>query len=387
MKKILITTGILGPDIGGPATYADIIASDFARDNNVTVVTYSPVLSYKPDKEKKYKIVRVWCKAPKPFRQIDYLFAVLFRIPRYDIVYTLNSLSSGFPTAFVCKLFRKKYVLRISGDRVWEGAVNKGKTSFMIHDFQKIKLGPWLGFLRWLQGWVARGASLNIAHSSYLKSLLMSWGVEADKIEVIHTGINPEPIDKTKEEARKKIAIPGAIILSVGRIVSWKGFKMLIKLMPKLLDINPFFRLVIIGSGPDKKTLESMIANLGLKNKVLLVGKKSPEELKIYFKASEMFVLNTGYEGISHLVLESMGYGIPVITTAIPGNKEVIQQGKNGFLVKYNDEFNLFEAIKTLWTNEELRELFIEEGYKTLEDFTVECMIKETRKILITKDE
>jgi len=337
MKKILITTGILHPDIGGPATYTDIVARDLARDNEVTVLTYSPVLSHKADKSKPYRIKRVWRRAPKPFRQFDYLIDTFFCVLKADVIYTLNAMSVGFPTALVCKLLRKKYILRISGDRVWEGAINKGKTSLLIQDFQKARVGPWLEFLRSIQRWVARGATMSIAHSRYLKNLLLSWKVPEDRVETVYTGVDIEPSDLTKEEARKQIGIPGTVILSVGRLVPWKGFKMLIKLMPRLLDINTFFRLVIIGDGPDMKDLKTMIKNLGLHNKVYLVGKKSPEDLKTYFAAADMFVLNTGYEGISHLVLEAMGYGVPVVTTAIPGNREVIKQGKNGFIVKYND--------------------------------------------------
>src|SRR3989344_5962770 len=58
--------------------------------------------------------------------------------------------------------------------------------------------------------------------------------------------------------------IPGTILLSVGRLVPWKGFRLLIKLMPQFLEINPFFRLIIVGSGPDREYLLSMIRHMNL---------------------------------------------------------------------------------------------------------------------------
>jgi len=96
-----------------------------------------------------------------------------------------------------------------------------------------------------------------------------------------------------------------------------------------------------------------------------------------------MFVLNSGYEGFSHQILEAMTAGIPIITTAVGGNKEVIRQGENGFMVKYQDEFNLVEAIKSLWQNPELREEFKKEGKKTADKFSSEKMFEETVKVLI----
>ena len=157
---------------------------------------------------------------------------------------------------------------------------------------------------------------------------------------------------------------------------------MLIKIMPQLTAINQFFCLVIVGSGPDQKTLEAMVKNLRLSRKVFLVGQKTREELALYLAAAEMFVLDTGYEGFSHQILEVMSAGVPVITTAVGGNKEIIRQGENGFMVKYNDEFNLIEAIKTLWQMKDLREEFIKNGKKTIHDFSYEKMFKETVELL-----
>jgi glycosyltransferase involved in cell wall biosynthesis len=139
---------------------------------------------------------------------------------------------------------------------------------------------------------------------------------------------------------------------------------------------------VIIGDGPEKKILESIVKNMHLENKVYLVGKKSKEELALLSAAADIFVLNTAYEGFSHQILEAMAAGLPVITTAVGGNREIIRQGENGFMVKYNDEFNLIEAIKTVWQTEELRTRFIEEGKKTAEKFNVGKMLKETIDVI-----
>ena len=121
---------------------------------------------------------------------------------------------------------------------------------------------------------------------------------------------------------------------------------------------------------------------MNLDRKVYLVGKKSQEEMAVYLAASDIFVLNTGYEGFSHQLLEVMAVGVPVITTSVGGNKEIMHQGENGFVVRYNDEFNLKEAIRTVWQIPEMRDRFIEGGERTAKLFNVDSMYDETIKFL-----
>lgn len=125
-----------------------------------------------------------------------------------------------------------------------------------------------------------------------------------------------------------------------------------------------------------------MVKNMGLDKKVYLVGKKNKEELATYLASAEIFILNTGYEGFSHQILEVMMAGVPVVTTVVGGNREVIHQGENGFMVRYNDEFNLVEAIKTVWQTPELQKRFNKEGKKTAEYFGVDKMISKTVEVL-----
>ena len=364
MKKILIATGIFPPDIGGPATYGVTMADALVkRGFEVKVSVFS----------------RISRKIPKGLRHFLFLLKLIDNSKKTDIIFALNASSVGFPALLAAKLFKKRFIVRVAGDYAWEIASGKGKTGLLIDDFQKTSNK---GYLHKIQSFVCEKADSIIVPSEYLKDLVEGWGINKDKIKVIYNGVDFNPADISKEEARKKVGIHGNIIISVGRLVPWKGFRMLIKIMPKLLELNQFFRLVVVGDGPEKKNLEMMVKNLGLDKKVYLAGKKSQEELAIYMSASDIFVLNSGYEGFSHQLLEAMKAGIPVIASGIPGNKEIIKQGENGFLVKYNDEFNLIEAIKTLHQNPEIREEFIEKGKKTVEKFSANRMIEETIKLL-----
>jgi len=380
-NKILIATGIFPPDIGGPASYSKNIANKL-KDSGVVVLTYSSVLNFKDDINQPYKIVRVWSGWPKGLRHLNYFFKAFSLAKKSDAVFALNAVSAGIPAMYAAKMTKKKFFVKIVGDSAWEKAINSGKTQLLINDFQGSKKTGLIKTLHNLQYRVCKNADGIIVPSEYLAGIVHGWGISKDKIKVIYNGVDFKSSELSKEEARRKIGIFGHLILSAGRLVPWKGFRMLIKIMPRVLEINQAFRLVIVGDGPDRKVLESMVRNLGLSNKVYLVGKKTQEELAVYMAAADMFVLNTGYEGFSHQILETMSAGVPVITTAVGGNKEVIEQGENGFLVKYNDEFNLVEAIRSLWNSPELGEEFKEKSKKTLEKFSSEKMFSETIKYL-----
>src|SRR3989344_2068717 len=119
MKKILITTGIYPPDIGGPATYAKLIADHL----HARVLTYDYFLR----------------KVPFPFRQIIF-FLKTWRASRdIDLIYALSPLGTGG----VAALTGKPLVVRVAGDRAWEDAVNAGRTHLLLDDFQKLKNRGW----------------------------------------------------------------------------------------------------------------------------------------------------------------------------------------------------------------------------------------------------
>ncbi len=381
-KKILIATGIFPPEIGGPASYGKTLANKLKDSTDVSILTYSSCFHFKEDKDQPYKIVRVWKKIPKGLRHWNYFLKVLFLAKKNNIIFALNAVSAGVPAMYAAKITKKKFFVKIVGDAAWERAINKGKTSLLLNDFQGSKKSGLIGMLHNLQCKVCNSADGIIVHSEYLADIVHGWGIPKEKIKVIYNGVDFRPSDMTKEEARRKIGIFGHSILSIGRLVPWKGFRMLIKIMPKLFEINQAFRLIIVGDGPDREILVSMIRNLGLEKKVFLVGRKSQSELAIYLAAADMFVLDTGYEGFSHQILEAMVAGVPVITTAVGGNKEIIDQGENGFMVRYNDEFNLIEAIRSLWQSPELQKEFIAKGKEAARKFNADRMLNETVKIL-----
>jgi glycosyltransferase involved in cell wall biosynthesis len=381
--KILIVTGVFAPDIGGPASYARALAARLvARGHQPVVLAYSSVRAHKADTALGYPIRRVWTRIPWGLRHSIFFIRAFLLARRADGILALNAVSAGIPASWASRLLGKPLVVRVVGDYAWEMAVQTGRTFLMIDEFQKAPKSGRPARLHGLQVRTCRAAAAVIVPSEYLAGLVSGWGVDAERIHIIYNGVEAVTQPASKEEARKELGISGNLIVTAGRLVPWKGFRMLIKIMPSLLQVNQFFRLVIVGDGPDLKMLQTVVRTLGLERKVLLAGRQPAAMMASYLAAADLFVLNTGYEGFSHQVLEAMAAGVPVITTSSGGNREVIAQGQNGFMVHYNDEFNLTEAIKAVWKNAALRERMAANGRITAGSFSVEKMYERTEQLL-----
>lgn len=357
--KIIFATGIFPPDIGGPATYVAKLAAELKRRGfSIGVITYSSGFDNKHD----FSVVRISRKYPLGLRHLIYFWKLLFLAKDADVIYTQNVTSAGLPALLAAKLLRKRFVLKVVGDAAWE---------------------QHKGYLRAIQGAVARFAGTIIVPSVYLKKRVMEWGVAGEKITVIYNA--PQPLfllDIAKSEAKERLGLLGNIILSVGRLAPWKGFADLILIMPGLLKENPAFQLVIVGDGGERKNLESEIKKLNLEGKVKLTGNIPHSQMPLYFKAADVFVLNSGYEGLSHVVLEAMQNEVPVIASAEGGNPELIENGFNGFLVEYKNQAQLKDAVLKLWQDKNLQEKFIHNSQERLKNFTWENLVEKTLKIL-----
>ena len=342
--KIIIAAGIYSPDIGGPATYSQLIAEQFAKHGNkVKIICYS-------DKKHKDDIVRILRKHNILIRYWFYFWNLLKIAKDADVIYGQGPLAAGLPAMLVSKILRKKFIIKIVGDYAWEQGVNQFGVKELIEKFQKKRYHWWVELMRLIQKIVAKKADKVIVPSEFLKKIVGGWEVDKNRIEVIYNAFS-------KPEKIKHVELNGDVIITAGRPEPWKGFDTLRGIVPELKKENPKFKLVVAIKMPH-------------------------DELMGYFRASRVFVLNSGYEGFSHLILEAMACGLPVITTNVCGNPELINDGYNGLLVEYNNKKQLKETILKLWRDKKLQKKFIDNGKKTLEKFTLEKMINKTLEVL-----
>jgi len=378
--KICILTGIFPPEIGGPATYVKRLANELSQKGvDVRVITYG---EKKKIEREKFKIFYVSKKYPKFLRHFLFLMKSFFYGRDCDVVFAQNLFSVGIAGFFLSKIFQKRFVVRIVGDYAWEQSLKRGWFKGGIEEFQKATSFK-INILKSLQKYLASATDCIITPSFYLKKIISGWGIKEEKIKVIYNAREEfGKINISKKEAQKRIGVEGDIILSVGRLTSWKGFDGLIEIMPDLLKQNPNFKLVIVGEGEEREHLKSLVSKFNLEKFVFLKGKVNHQFLPFYFKSADIFVLNTFHEGFPHVVLEAMENEVAVITTKRGGNVEIVEDGVNGILVEYQNKPQLKEAILKLWEDKDLRERLVRNAKKTLQRFNWKEIFEKTEKIL-----
>lgn len=185
-----------------------------------------------------------------------------------------------------------------------------------------------------------------------LIDLAKQFGFTADKARVIGNGIDSDrfyPLDQ--QEARAKLNLPsnGKVIVSVGGLVERKGFHRVIEQIPVLLQKHPDLHYLIVGSsGPEgdfSGQLHSQVKKLGLQSRVHFLGSLTPDQLNTPLSASDVFVLATRNEGWANVFLEAMACGLPVVTTNVGGNSEVVSAEYLGKIVPFDDGPALANAI------------------------------------------
>jgi glycosyltransferase involved in cell wall biosynthesis len=168
-------------------------------------------------------------------------------------------------------------------------------------------------------------------------------------------------------------------IVTVGRLVPWKGIDEIIDAVTSLTDVG----LVVVGDGPERAALEQRVEQLDLFQRVFFAGARSHHETMALMKACDVFVLNSKYEGLPHIVLEAMALGLPVVATRVGGTPEVVQDGVNGLLVPAGSAVELQESLKRVLKDDTLRTEIIAQGYETVSTkFSPQTMVNQTENAL-----
>lgn len=211
-----------------------------------------------------------------------------------------------------------------------------------------------------------RVATRVVGVSSALRQVGIELGAEPARSLVIGNGIDLAkffPVDAGAARAELGIAADAEVIVSVGGLVERKGFHRIIEVMPELTKRHPKLLLLVIGGpGPEgdwSQRLADQVRRLQLEQHVRFLGQLPPEQLRVPLSAADVFVLATRYEGWANVFLEAMACGLPVVTTQVGGNAEVVARADLGIVVPFGDAVALSEAIeralRTGWDRSAIR--------------------------------
>jgi UDP-glucose:(heptosyl)LPS alpha-1,3-glucosyltransferase len=181
-----------------------------------------------------------------------------------------------------------------------------------------------------------------IANSNMVKAnIIKHYAVPAEKIHLLYNGVDldrfrPENKEKWRKNVRNNLALGQDVNLAlfVGSGFRRKGLQVLLEAVS--LIKNNAMQVLVIGKGPVHK-FKALADRYGIADRIIFMGPQ--KEIEKYYSAADVFVLPTLYDPFSNATLEAMASGIPVVTTGNNGAAELIENGKEGFIVD-----NMFDA-------------------------------------------
>ena len=271
------------------------------------------------------------------------LLPVVARLRRrfpFDVIDAHFTYPDGVAAVLLGKLFRAPVFITIRG----------------THDVRNA--GFWLR--RAQIRWALQKAAGVIAVSDSLRQFAEGLGIHPSKIRVIANGVDRTRFNPgNRVEARTKLGLPGdrTILLSVGALIDGKGHHRVVEALPELLDRRPDLLYVVVGGDPGngegRRRLETLVRRAGLEAHVTLAGAQAHDEIPRWLAAADLFCLSTRSEGWCNALTESLACGLPVVTTAVGGNPEIVRDGHDGFLVPFWDRSAfvaaVLRALETCW--------------------------------------
>ena len=366
MPNLLVAAGIFHPEPGGPSTYLQqILPALQERGWGVRVVSYGEggATGYP------YLVRRVE-RNVYPLRLVKYGSEIRKHANWADLTYVhtidLPLWGTGAPR-----------VLKVVGDQAWERCVRKRwiPPNLNIDRFQNYR-GGWR--VRWQQASRSRQAmsmEAVIVPSLYLRRMVQSWGVAGGKTHLIYNALPQMGVSSMDRAAiRAELGWDSRpVLLSAARLQPWKGIDHLITVLSDLPDLQ----LVVIGEGPDLSRLQTMAAELG--DRVRFLGYLPHAEVRKLMAAADGLALYSGYEGLSHTLLECLQLGTPVLASDKGGNPELVRDGSNGVLVPHVDLGALRHGIERLIRG---RDRFAANSLTGMERFSFENMVAQTDRLL-----
>ena len=164
------------------------------------------------------------------------------------------------------------------------------------------------------------------------------------------------------------------IVGVVARLEAEKGHRTLLEAWPLVLAEVPSARLLIIGEGSERDSLEAQVASLGIEDRVVFTGRR--EDVPAVTAALDVAVLPSYREAQGLSVLEAMALGRPVIASRVGGIPEMIEDGVSGLLVEPHDCDALAAGIVRLLTDHPLADMIAHRGHELVHDrFCIELMV------------
>ncbi|HOF42811.1 MAG TPA: glycosyltransferase family 4 protein [Candidatus Moranbacteria bacterium] len=291
------------------------------------------------------------------YRKRAYKFAKnLIKNNEYDLTHSFFSVPCGHISYKLWKKYKIPYIISLRGADV-PGYSERFSLlyGFIVPTIKKI--------------W--RNAYFVIANSQGLRELALKSAPDKE-IGVICNGINVGDFFPNYE----KRDLSYFTIVCVSRITPRKGIRFLIQAFKVLSARYSNIRMLIVGDGNEKPSLEQLTLGLGLEDKVVFTGAVPHKDVLQYYHKANVFVLPSLNEGMSNTMLEALACGLPLIATDTGGTKEILADGRNGFIVRMRDSNDLAEKLEKLVLDPSLVERMGQESLRIAKELSWESVAK-----------
>jgi len=179
--------------------------------------------------------------------------------------------------------------------------------------------------------------------------------VNPARLDILPYGIRLEELEvtETREAARELLGVTGFCLGVVGRLEEQKGHRFLLEALPQIRQEVPDLTVLLVGSGREEEALRLKAHELDLIGVVRFLGTR--RDLPLIFRALDLFVQPSLWEGLPLALLKAMGSDLAVVATQVSGVSEVITDGLNGVMVLPGDSAALARGIIHLARHPELR--------------------------------
>jgi len=339
LNKVLVTTGIFPPDIGGPATYVPKFASYLSNlGESVKVITLS---SEKQSNRRPYSfsVIRLERRTYRPVRILLTIKEISKNLSGSDTLFC-NGLMIETAVAVLITRFHGNSVVKVVGDPVWERMKNKESTQKFLSSSLKSLLWKALSIIeRKVFVW-SLGQFRHITCPGYaLAETVKSWN-ENFNVQVITNGVD---IAQRVRSGEKRFDL-----ISISRLVPWKNLDQLIQIA---VDLG--CSLAIVGDGPSMVELKKLSKG---SQKIVFLGKQDPRQVDKLLSESRVFCQISDYEGLSFSLLQAMAHALPCVVSDIPANRHVFETNPTAaiFFTKSTKKLVL-EEMKRLLLSENRR--------------------------------
>ncbi len=306
---------------------------------------------------------------------------------KIDIIYMLIWHQGGLATFLTSGFLNTPYILHTHGLELLDykrTLLDKIKYSLFRQKYKRL---------------IFKNAGRIIAVSNYTKGIVAKLGTREDKINVIYNSVDInrfKPGLDTSEIIAKHKLEGKRILLTISRLKKRKGHDVIIKLMPQLLQKIPNIVYLVVGSGKNRDSLESLIKEKDLQNNIIFTGYVDDLNLLLYYNACDIFIMLAKerldiaeFEGFGLVFLEANSCCKPVIGARTGGIPEAIVDGKTGYLVNPDNNQEIMNKIVSLLENKELANKLGGEGRRRIirEGLIWEPTGKKIQSILISETE